>query len=53
MCCSLKDATREIEHRSAIHSAPSIEVCYTLLVYLKFDLVTSRALAVQWLERPM
>ena len=28
----LEDATRETEHRSAMHSAPSLEVCHTLLV---------------------
>ena len=27
---TLEDATRETEHRSAMHSAPSVEVCVTL-----------------------
>ena len=43
----LEDATRETEHRSAMHSAPSVEVCHTLMV------VSTRALVVQWLERPI
>ena len=44
VCCSLalikisvylilEDATRETEHRSAMHSAPSVEVCVTLSWY--------------------
>ena len=35
-----------------MRSAPSLEVCHTLLV-LKFDFVITRTLVVQWLERPI
>ena len=35
-----------------MRSAPGLEVCHTLLV-LKFDVVITKALVVQWLERPI
>ena len=49
----LEEATRETEHRSAVHSAPSTEVQYTLLVQQNSDFTNARALVVQWLERPI
>ena len=35
-----------------MRSAPSLEVCHTPLE-LKFNHVNTRALVVQWLERPI
>ena len=40
----LEDATRETEHRSAMHSAPSLEACVTLSLVRNFDLVITKAL---------
>ena len=49
----LAEATRESEHRSAMHSATSTEVQCTLLVQQNSDFTNTRALVVQWLERPI
>ena len=47
------EATRETEHRSAMHSAASTEVQYTLLVQQNSDFTNARALVFQCLERPI